>query len=125
VLRAQGDLAGARRLLERASGIWEKLFGPEHPDTSRSINNLAHLLQDEGDLAEAQQLYERAVVIYEKVLGPEHPDTATVRRNLVELLNLLARSAPAALARRPSPGQTPDAIGDGERGTVSTPSKGP
>jgi Tetratricopeptide repeat len=31
LLRSQGDLAGARPLLERALAIWGKALGPEHP----------------------------------------------------------------------------------------------
>jgi hypothetical protein len=53
----------------------EKVFGPEHPETATSLNNLTHLLQEQGDLAAARPLYERALVIREKVLGGEHPDT--------------------------------------------------
>ena len=53
VLRAQGDLAGARPLYERALAIREKALGPEHPDTAQSLNNLAVLLQAQGDFAGA------------------------------------------------------------------------
>jgi hypothetical protein len=35
LLLTQGDLAGARPLFERALAIYEKVFGPEHPDTRR------------------------------------------------------------------------------------------
>jgi tetratricopeptide (TPR) repeat protein len=84
-LRAQGDLAAARPLLERASGIWEKLLEPVHLDVGLGLNNLARLLQDQGDFARARPLFERAIAIYEKTLGPDHPDTATVRRNLAAL----------------------------------------
>jgi hypothetical protein len=34
VLRAQGDIAGARGLWERALAIREKMLGWEHPDTA-------------------------------------------------------------------------------------------
>jgi hypothetical protein len=39
LLRAQGDLAGARPLFERALAICEKGLGPDHPDTATSLNN--------------------------------------------------------------------------------------
>src|SRR5262249_42401630 len=76
VLHDQGDLAGARPVIERALAIFEKARGPEHPTTATSLNNLALLLTDQGDFAGARPLFERALVIREKVLGPEHPDTA-------------------------------------------------
>ena len=72
-----GDLAGARRLCERALAICEKALGPEHPDTATNLNSLALLLQAQGDLAGARPLCERALAIREKALGPKHPDTAT------------------------------------------------
>ena len=78
--------SAARPLFERALAIYEKVLGPEHPDTATSLNNLAVLLQAQGDLAGARPLYERALAIREKVLGPEHPDTATSLNNLAVLL---------------------------------------
>ena len=76
----------ARPLCERALGIREKAFGPDHLNTAPSLNNLARLLQDQGDLAAARPLYERALAIREKLLGPEHPDTAMSLNNLATLL---------------------------------------
>ena len=86
LLQDQGDLAGARPLLERALAIYEKGLGPEHPSTATSLNNLATLVWDHGDLAGARPLYERTLAIREKALGPEHPDTAQSLSNLASLL---------------------------------------
>jgi Tfp pilus assembly protein PilF len=85
VLCDQGDLAGGRALHERALAVHEKVFGPEHPATANSLNNLACLLQAQGDLAGARPLYERALAINEKALGPEHPKTNCARGNLALL----------------------------------------
>jgi hypothetical protein len=65
--------------------ICEKALGPDHPDTARTLHNLAFLLQEEGDLGAAQPLFERALAINEKVLGPDHPNTVRVRNNLTSL----------------------------------------
>jgi tetratricopeptide (TPR) repeat protein len=81
-----GEYVAALPYSERALAIDEKVLGPEHPDTARSLNNLGSLLNAMGDLAGARPYYERALAIYEKVLGPEHPYTRTVRDNLA-LLN--------------------------------------
>jgi tetratricopeptide (TPR) repeat protein len=43
VLSDQGDLQGARRLYERALGIYETRLGPDHPNTVRSRKRLAVL----------------------------------------------------------------------------------
>ena len=85
-LRKIGDLVGARPYYERALAIHEKILGPEHPDTARSLNNLGFLLQAQGDLVGARPYYERSLAIREKILGPEHPDTAQSLNNLGGLL---------------------------------------
>jgi Tetratricopeptide repeat len=43
LLRAQGELAAARPLLERALAIRERVLGPDHPDTAISRESLARL----------------------------------------------------------------------------------
>jgi tetratricopeptide (TPR) repeat protein len=95
LLVAQGDLAGARPLSERALAMYEKVLGPEHPNTATSLNNLANLLRDQGDLTGARPLYERALAIREKVLGPEHPDTARSLNNLLPEISCLGLPPPA------------------------------
>ena len=87
MLHAQGNLAGARPLIEQALAIREKAFGPEHPDTAQSLNNLAALLQAQGDLADAWPLFERALTIRKKALGPDSPDTANSLANLAAMLH--------------------------------------
>ena len=83
------------RCFERALAIREKVLGPEHPDTAKSLNNLALLLQAQGELAAARPLHERALAIREKVLGPEHPDTAMSLNNLAVLLQAQGELAAA------------------------------
>jgi hypothetical protein len=69
-------LVVARSLHERALAIREKVLGPDHPTTARSLNSLGVVLRFQGDLAAARPLYERASAITEKALGPGHLDTA-------------------------------------------------
>ena len=99
-LHAQGDLARARPLHERALAIYEKVLGPEHPDTATGLNNLAGLLEAQGDLTRARPLYERALAIYEKVLGAEHPNTAASLNNLAKLTSGPGRPGGRATALR-------------------------
>ena len=90
LLQAQGDLAAARPLFERALAICEKALGPDHPDTATSLNNLAELLRAASRAISrrgAAASHERALaILYEKALGPDHPDTATSLNNLASLL---------------------------------------
>lgn len=46
ILAAQGDLDGARALLERALAIREARPGPDHPDTVRSHERLAAVVTE-------------------------------------------------------------------------------
>lgn len=77
----------AQPLLEGALAIDERLFGPDHPNTAASLNNLAGVLDKQGDFGEARSLRERSLAIYEKTLGPDHPHTATILDNLGVLLD--------------------------------------
>jgi len=57
---AQGDLAAAHLLLERALEIREKVLGPEHPDTATSRDNLVSVECDPRTLlGQAKALRER------------------------------------------------------------------
>jgi CHAT domain-containing protein len=78
----QGKYGEALPLLKRALAISEKSFGPEHPDTGASLNNLAYVYCGLGDYGKALPLLKRALVISEKSFGPEHPDTGNSLNSL-------------------------------------------
>ncbi len=69
-------------LLKRALAIREKALGAEHPETAKSLYELANL---EENQAAAELLHKRALAIREKVLGAEHPDTVKSRKALARL----------------------------------------
>jgi Tfp pilus assembly protein PilF len=47
------------------------VLGPEHPDTLRSMNNLAVVYDDQGKYAQAEALYSQTLEIQRRVLpGP-------------------------------------------------------
>ena len=50
VLKAQGDLEGAKALYERALAIDEAAFGPNHPNVAIGLNNLGHVLRRKATL---------------------------------------------------------------------------
>ncbi|NER39036.1 MAG: tetratricopeptide repeat protein [Oscillatoria sp. SIO1A7] len=81
----KGEYGKAEPLLKRASRIYLKLLGEEHPDTASSLNNLAALYVYQGRYEEAELLLQQALSISRKVLGEEHPDTATSLNNLAGL----------------------------------------
>ncbi|MFB3127290.1 MAG: tetratricopeptide repeat protein, partial [Candidatus Acidiferrales bacterium] len=85
----------AEPLNRRALAIVEKALGPEHPNVSTGLNNLAELYRAQGKYVQAEPLYQRALAIAEKALGPEHPQVATVLENYAALLHKLNRDAEA------------------------------
>jgi tetratricopeptide (TPR) repeat protein len=72
VLKAHGDLAGARKALERSLDIWAKVLSTEdQPFVAASWHALAGVLQAQGDLAGARRTIERALAIHADVLGTD------------------------------------------------------
>jgi formylglycine-generating enzyme required for sulfatase activity/Tfp pilus assembly protein PilF len=53
----------------------ENRLGHDHPDTLRSVANLAGILQEQGDYTAAEPFARRALKGMENALGPEHSDT--------------------------------------------------
>ncbi|KAH0545457.1 hypothetical protein FGG08_000458 [Glutinoglossum americanum] len=53
---------------------YEKQFGPDQPDTLRTVQNLAIVYGNQSQYKEAEQLYGRALEGREKQLGSDHPD---------------------------------------------------
>lgn len=88
-LMENGCYLDAEPLLRRVLESRERLFGPEHPLTLRSLNNLAGLLDKKGDYEQANSLHGKALEIQERVLGPEHPDTLTSMNNIAGLLEIM------------------------------------
>jgi hypothetical protein len=63
-----------------------RVLGDEHPDTLRSMNNLAVTLTEQGDHARARVLQERVLDVRTRVLGEAHPATLKSMNNLAVLL---------------------------------------
>ncbi|WP_306535224.1 tetratricopeptide repeat protein [Geobacter sp.] len=85
----------AEPLMRRALAIFQQSLDPDHPDFTRSLNNLAQLLKATNRPEEAEPLYRLALVISEQNLGPEHPDFARNLNNLAQLLRATNRLAEA------------------------------
>jgi tetratricopeptide (TPR) repeat protein len=94
-LLGSGDAGGALPLLRRALESSEWVLGQEHPQTLRSLNNLAGCLRALGDAGGALPLLRRALEISERVLGPEHPHTLMSLNNLAGCLYSLGDAAGA------------------------------
>jgi tetratricopeptide (TPR) repeat protein len=59
----QGQYAQAEPLFKRSLAIWEKALGPDHPNVSLSLENIAELYRKTGREQEAEELAKRAAGI--------------------------------------------------------------
>jgi tetratricopeptide (TPR) repeat protein len=70
VLHAQGDLAGARTLLERSLAIEQKVHGREdHPNVATTYDMLGNCLRDLDLVDDGERAFRTALRIRERVFG--------------------------------------------------------
>ena len=84
-LYERGRIVEADPLLHRALAMRENVSGPEHFDTTISLNNLALLYHAQGKYEQAEPLYARALQVRTMLHGADHPDTAIILHNLAAL----------------------------------------
>ena len=60
----------------------EKAYGPDHPSTLTSVNNLGVLYKDQGKLKDAEEIFQRVLVGYKKALGLDYTSTLATVSNL-------------------------------------------
>ena len=89
-LKAQGDLAAAKLLLEEVLRVSTLMLGAEHPNTLTSKNNLAATLMLHGNVAEAFALQQEVLVERHRVLGVDHPSTLSSKHNMASIFWQLA-----------------------------------
>jgi tetratricopeptide (TPR) repeat protein len=75
-------LPQAIELLEQVRDGAVKKLGAGHPDTLRTLNNLATLYQATGKLPQAIELLQQVRDAMVKKLGADHPDTLRILNNL-------------------------------------------
>jgi serine/threonine protein kinase/tetratricopeptide (TPR) repeat protein len=90
-----GEAKIAHEQLERAHELFLKYRGPEHPDTLKSMNNLALVYSGLGRHAEALKLQEETLALMKAKLGPDHPVTLGSMNNLALSYATLGRQADA------------------------------
>ena len=55
----------------------ERVLGPDHTDTLKSVSMMSMVCHMEGRLSEAEVMGERAFQKQSEILGATHPDTLT------------------------------------------------
>ncbi len=82
VLRAKGDLLGARKVHDSVLEIRLRNHGEDHPYTALTLHNLASLSMAAGDAEGAMLQYARVLAIRRRVQRADHPDIAITLNNL-------------------------------------------
>ncbi len=85
--RAEGDLEGAQRLLERAVTLRSRGEPLDSPELAKYLNNLALALQRQRQYPEAARVYQRALAIHRKNEGELSSLVAGTEDNLAMVLN--------------------------------------
>jgi tetratricopeptide (TPR) repeat protein len=68
--------------LKAANEICRSVMGEEHPNTLRSMHNLAEVFSRQGKYSEAEALIRQVLEVARRVLGEEHPNTLISRKTL-------------------------------------------
>ena len=90
-----GDFAEGIGKAEQALALAYDAFGPRHPDTLQSINNLAGLYASQGRTEEAEPLLRETLQLRREVLGSRHPDTLQSMNTLAFLYRSQGRHGEA------------------------------
>jgi tetratricopeptide (TPR) repeat protein len=67
----------------------KKKLGDDHPDTLKSLNNLANVFTKNGEYDRALPLYEECLAGRKRVLGDDNPDTLISLNNLAVLYEVM------------------------------------
>ncbi|MGH2509444.1 MAG: tetratricopeptide repeat protein, partial [Ktedonobacteraceae bacterium] len=83
----QKSYSQVEKLLQQALQIQEQTLGPEHPQTARSLYNLALLaVTPQEDYHKAAGYCARALAILQQARLPQHPDLIAVSQHNAEIL---------------------------------------
>jgi len=78
-------------IYRHALTIFERLYGPDHPEVGATLHNLGAALAATGSHDEAEDCYRRALTVAERTIGTDAPATALTRQNLGQLLCTVGR----------------------------------
>src|SRR5262247_4124545 len=90
-----GDLTGARTLLEDALAIGEVRLGHDHPRLAPLMVDLATLARGLGNLTEALGQLRRAYAIVAATGGPDHPTSLSIEGRLAAVMYRLGEPTEA------------------------------
>ncbi len=69
-------------MCKRALEIREKIYGMDHPDVGKQLNNLALLCLNQGKYDKVEEYYRRSIEIYTKFYGKNDSNVLKTKNNL-------------------------------------------
>src|SRR5579863_574954 len=81
----EAKYAQAEQLFGEVLEAAPRVYGEEHPKTTRIMNNLAQLYMNEGKFGQAEALQRKVLDTDSRTLGAEHPDTLADLGNLAKV----------------------------------------
>lgn len=75
-----GEYSQAKSLYEQARALLEKVFGKDHPNVAKILNDIAAIYLKQGEHVQAKFLLKQVIEIYEQYQN--NPNVATVLKNL-------------------------------------------
>ena len=87
-------------MLEETLEKQKAKLGADHPETLKSMNNVAMAYQSVGRPDKAELLLEETLAKVKGKVGPDHPDTLVIMNNLAALYQSTERSRKAAPCSR-------------------------
>jgi tetratricopeptide (TPR) repeat protein len=85
VNRSMGRYEQAEQLFQQCLDIKNRVYGPDHPDTLSSVEEVAIVFQYQGRYEAAEPLLQRVLDTRTNALGPDHSDTLSSVNNLAAL----------------------------------------
>ncbi|HKB41833.1 MAG TPA: serine/threonine-protein kinase, partial [Gemmataceae bacterium] len=95
-----GEAKLAADQCQTAATLYSKHLGFDHPDTLRSMHNLARSYHDLGRYADALRLCQETLALRKAKLGPDHPDTLWSMSSLANTYAALGRHTDALKLRK-------------------------
>ncbi len=85
------DQEEARKVTQQVLEVQSRILGAEHPDTLKTMNNLAVQFDLLGKHEEARKLFEQATETWRRTRGLEDPNTLKAMNNLGMMMERLDR----------------------------------
>jgi tetratricopeptide (TPR) repeat protein len=81
-LKERAQYVQAATFFHQALALDEEIYGPDHLEVAKDLNDLAYLLWNQGKYEETEPLFQRALTIRRQHVGHENPVTAETLQNL-------------------------------------------